>query len=96
MAQKIMVGRRRNTMGTRERGRKTEVSPNEDAPWWAGLGPTGGVVLVAVGLALLLWLVWGGTSATDDWYQYYGAAKVIAIGCVIAGTTLLARRRERD
>ncbi|MEU6392322.1 hypothetical protein [Streptomyces sp. NPDC046939] len=81
-------------MGQREQDRGAEAPPTADAPWWAGLGPLGGVVLVAIGLALLLWLVWG-SAAGDNWSQYYGAAKVLAIGSVVAGTTLLARGRER-
>ncbi|GAA4100084.1 hypothetical protein GCM10022284_43490 [Streptomyces hundungensis] len=82
-------------MKNRGRGRDAATPPPGDAPWWAGLGLTGGIVLVAIGVGLLLWLVWGGRAATEDWHQYYGAAKVLAIGCVITGTTLLASRRER-
>lgn len=81
-------------MGTPERGRNDETRPAADAPWWAGLGLVGGVVLVAIGGALLLWLMWGGTDG-DGWSPYYGAAKVLAIGVVIAGTALMTRGRAR-
>ncbi|MFJ8825330.1 hypothetical protein ACIREE_26565 [Streptomyces sp. NPDC102467] len=83
-------------MSDAERGRDPETPPAADDPWWGGLGLVGAVALVAIGAGLLLWLVWGGSDAADAWSQYYGAAKVLAIGCVIAGATLLARRRERD
>ncbi|MER5619162.1 hypothetical protein [Streptomyces sp. NPDC002215] len=76
-----------------ERGQDTEPAPAGDAPWWAGLGPTGGVVLIVSGIGLLLWLILRGGTADDDWSHYYGAGKILAIGCVIAGTTFLARRR---
>lgn len=76
-----------------ERGQESEPVTAADAPWWAGLRLTGGVVLAACGAGLLLWLVLRGSPADDDWSHYYGAGKVLAIGCVVAGTTLLARRR---
>ncbi|MFF9349231.1 hypothetical protein [Streptomyces sp. NPDC014734] len=80
-------------MSDRERDQDTGPAPGGDAPWWAGLGPAGGVALAVSGAGLLLWLVLRGDAADDDWSRYYGAGKVLAIGCVIAGTTLLARRR---
>ncbi|MEV7794222.1 hypothetical protein AB0O68_19900 [Streptomyces sp. NPDC087512] len=45
------------------------------------------------GAGLLLWLVLSGATADDDWSGYYAAGKILAIGCVIAGTALLSRRR---
>ncbi|MET9532379.1 hypothetical protein ABZY02_17680 [Streptomyces sp. NPDC006649] len=83
-------------MKKREPGRNTGIRPTGGGPWWAGIGLMGGVILVVSGVGLLLLLVWAGSNAADDWALYYGAGKVVAIGCVIAGTTLLARRRERD
>lgn len=83
-------------MRKREPGRVTGIRLTEGDPWWTGLGLIGGLVLLVAGVGLLLWLVWGGSAVADDWSQYYGAAKVVAIGCVIAGTTLLTRLRERD
>jgi hypothetical protein len=83
-------------VSNREQGPDTETPASADGPWWAGLGLVGGAVLVAIGAGLLLWLVWGAGNDGDDWSRYYGPAKILAIGCVIGGTTLLARRRERD
>ncbi|EYT78770.1 hypothetical protein CF54_35200 [Streptomyces sp. Tu 6176] len=80
-------------MSDRERDRDTGSASDEDGPWWAGLGPVGGAVLAVCGAGLLLWLVLRGADADDDWSRYYGAGKILAIGCVVAGTTLLARRR---
>ncbi|MET8747299.1 hypothetical protein [Streptomyces sp. NPDC004728] len=45
------------------------------------------------GIGLLLCLILRGGTDDDDWSHYYGAGKILAIGCVIAGTTFLARRR---
>ncbi|MEU5732201.1 MULTISPECIES: hypothetical protein [Streptomyces] len=45
------------------------------------------------GIGLLSWLILHGGTADNDWSRYYGAGKIMAIGCVIVGTTLLARRR---
>lgn len=80
-------------MSDHERGQDTEPAPTGDAPWWARLRLTGGVVLAASGTGLLLWLILRGGTGDDDWSHYYGASKILAIGCVIVGTTLLARRR---
>nr|WP_202437912.1 hypothetical protein [Streptomyces sp. SID5910] len=71
----------------------TEPAPTGDAPWWAGLRLTGGLVLAASGLGLLVWLLLSGGTADNDWSGYYAASKVLAIGCVVVGTTLLSRRR---
>ncbi|MBT2413330.1 hypothetical protein J7I94_22660 [Streptomyces sp. ISL-12] len=65
-------------------------------PWWAGLRPVGGAAVLAVGAALLLWLVLSGKSFDEDWASYYGAGRVAAIGCVVAGVSLLTRRRGDD
>ncbi|MEV7323451.1 hypothetical protein [Streptomyces sp. NPDC093970] len=80
-------------MGDENRRPEPEPAPSADAPWWAGIGLPGGVVLVVCGSALLLWLVVGGGAT---WSSRYGAAKVLAVGTVVTGTALLARRRERD
>ncbi|MER6851328.1 hypothetical protein AB0A81_37535 [Streptomyces flaveolus] len=80
-------------MSDRARGQDTDAA---DAPWWAGFGPAGGVALLVSGLGLLLWLVLGTGTAGSDWSRSYGAGKILAIGCVVAGTALLARRRGQD
>ncbi len=80
-------------MSDRERGEGAASAAPGGAPWWAGLRVAGGVVLAVIGAGLLVWLVLRGDSADEDWARYYGAGKVLAIGCVIAGTALVARRR---
>lgn len=65
-------------------------------PWWAGIGTWGAVALIAVGGLAAAWVFFRlpGTpeeSATG----YHQAAKVGAIGLVIAGSALLGRRRGR-
>ncbi|WP_327294662.1 MULTISPECIES: hypothetical protein [unclassified Streptomyces] len=84
----------RNGEGDGGGPQEAENPPVSDEPWWAGLGRTGGVLLVAAGIALLLWLLLTGKTAGDDWTLYYRAGKILAIGCVVAGTGLLSRRRR--
>ncbi|KUL38838.1 hypothetical protein ADL22_16355 [Streptomyces sp. NRRL F-4489] len=67
-------------------------TPVGHGPWWAGLGPIGGAALLVLGLGLAAYVfLWGGGSLADT--RLYGAAKVVAIGLVVLGTTLLSRRR---
>lgn len=62
-------------------------------PWsWGGLGPVGGFLLMLSGLGLLLWGFLGRTSSSP--FLIYRAATVVAIGLVVTGTTLVARRRD--
>ncbi|MEV2216072.1 hypothetical protein AB0H86_32415 [Streptomyces sp. NPDC050997] len=79
-------------MSDAQRDPETDTPPAGPGPWWAGLGPVAGGVLVACGGVLLLWLVLRGSGVEEHWAQYYGAAKVVAVGLVVAGTTLVARR----
>lgn len=83
-------------MRDRERGQDAGNPRTADGPWWAGLGLMGAGILGASGVGLLLWLILGGSGAADDWSSFYGAGKILAIGSVVAGTTVVARRRERD
>ncbi|MFD0416005.1 hypothetical protein [Streptomyces sp. NPDC127108] len=64
-----------------------------DAPWWAGLGAVGGVVLVLLGVGGALVLFLGGFDVEGHLAVLHGAAKLVAIGLVVAGTTLFARSR---
>ncbi|MFD8911113.1 hypothetical protein [Streptomyces sp. NPDC059575] len=65
----------------------------EDSSWsWAGLGPVGGTLLTLSGAGLLLWGFLGRSGSSPS--LIYQAAKVVAVGLVITGTTLLARRRD--
>lgn len=62
-------------------------------PWsWGGLGPVGGFLLMLAGIGLLLWGFLGRTSSGPS--LIYQAAKVVAVGLVVTGTTLVARRRD--
>ncbi|MEV0694021.1 hypothetical protein [Streptomyces sp. NPDC050388] len=65
-------------------------------PWWAGIGTWGAVALIVIGGLAAAWVFFRlpgtpGESATG----YYQAAKIVAIGLVIAGSALLGRRRAR-
>ncbi|TWV55565.1 hypothetical protein FRZ03_07655 [Streptomyces misionensis] len=75
-------------------GRRPSARSAAHAPWWAGLGPLGGGILVLAGLSLLAWLFLGGHSADEEWGAYYGAGKAVAIGAVIAGTALVSKGRN--
>ncbi|AKA08455.1 hypothetical protein SAZ_04250 [Streptomyces noursei ZPM] len=73
-----------------------EQAPVEDVPWWATLGPIGGGVLILLGLGLGAFVLLRDSDGSDSWAHLYGAAKVVAFGCVAGGTALLARRRGRN
>ncbi|SER00451.1 hypothetical protein SAMN04487983_101087 [Streptomyces sp. yr375] len=61
-------------------------------PWWSEIGgPVGGGLLVLAGIGLLLWAFLGRSGS--DIPLIYQAAKIVAVGLVVAGTTLAARRR---
>lgn len=62
-------------------------------PWWAGFGAVGGVLLVVLGIGMAALVFLGAVEEPDDLPLLHGAAKVLSVGCVVAGTTLLARRR---
>ncbi|MFF7947083.1 hypothetical protein [Streptomyces griseorubiginosus] len=65
-------------------------------PWWADLRTWGAVALIALGALAAAW-VWfrlPGTSA-EPATGYYQAARIITIGLVIVGCTLLGRRRDK-
>ncbi|MCZ9346801.1 hypothetical protein NGM37_54785 [Streptomyces sp. TRM76130] len=53
----------------------------------------GGAVVLVTGAAVLLWLVLSGKSFDEDRASCYGAVRVVAIGCVVAGASLLVGRR---
>ncbi|MEW2219719.1 hypothetical protein AB0939_10490 [Streptomyces sp. NPDC006990] len=70
------------------------VPAADSVPWWAGTGPIGGVVLILLGLGAAAALVVTGHAAPDAYLNLYGAAKIVAVGLVVAGTGLLAKRRR--
>ncbi|MFF4749467.1 hypothetical protein ACWD5R_21340 [Streptomyces sp. NPDC002514] len=75
---------------------QTDERGDEPGPWWAELGTWGAVALIGFGGLAAVWAFFRlpGTPA-EPASGYYGAAKVIAIGLVTVGCTLLGRRRTR-
>ncbi|WP_433858006.1 hypothetical protein [Streptomyces kronopolitis] len=78
-----------------------DVEPTDERihppePWWADIGAWGAIAMTAFGALLAAWvfLRLPGTPP-EPAYGYYGASKVIALGLVIVGSTLLTRRRAR-
>ncbi|MFD5136559.1 hypothetical protein ACFWMX_09995 [Streptomyces sp. NPDC058378] len=75
---------------------RTEERGYGPEPWWAGSGGWGAVVLIVVGVTGAAWVFLRLPGTPDElWTGYHQAAKVIAIGMVIAGTTMIGRRRAR-
>ncbi|GAA2262663.1 MULTISPECIES: hypothetical protein [Kitasatospora] len=67
------------------------------APWWAELGTWGAVALIAFGGAVAAWVSFRLPGTPEELASgYYQAARVIAIGLVAVGCTLLGRRRARS
>ncbi|MFJ9732734.1 hypothetical protein ACIRUL_15490 [Streptomyces sp. NPDC101171] len=65
-------------------------------PWWADLGTWGAIALIAFGGIATAWvfLRLPGTPK-EPAFGYHGAAKLIAIGLVTVGCTLMGRRRRQ-
>lgn len=75
----------------------TDERADAAEPWWAGLGTWGAVGLMAFGGLAAVWVFFRLPGTPEDLPTgYYGAAKVAAIGLVIAGTALLGRGRDGD
>ncbi|MBI0300006.1 hypothetical protein JBE04_37505 [Streptomyces sp. PRKS01-29] len=65
-------------------------------PWWADLGTWGAVALTVFGGLAAAWVFFRQPGTPDESASaYYGVSKVIAIGLVTVGCTLLRRRRTR-
>ncbi|MFF1693237.1 hypothetical protein ACFVXC_06360 [Streptomyces sp. NPDC058257] len=63
-------------------------------PWWEDLGAWGAVGLIVFGGLAAVWVFFRLPGTPQEMAMgYYQAAKVVAIGLVIAGTALLGRRR---
>ncbi|MFI1395415.1 hypothetical protein [Streptomyces sp. NPDC020681] len=63
-------------------------------PWWAELGTWGAVSLIGFGGLAAAWVFFRLPGVPEEPAAgYYQAAKVVAIGLVVAGTALLGRRR---
>ncbi|POX39551.1 hypothetical protein C3486_17905 [Streptomyces sp. Ru73] len=67
----------------------------DDAPWWAGFGPVGAVGLIVLGAVVAVWVFFRLPGTPENLAGgYYGAAKIIAIGLVVAGGALWGRSRR--
>ncbi|MFG2888432.1 hypothetical protein [Streptomyces sp. NPDC048248] len=65
-------------------------------PWWAALGTFGAVGLIAFGGIAAAWVFLRLPGTPENLASgYYGAAKAVAIGLVVAGSALLSRRHNR-
>ncbi|MEJ8632712.1 MULTISPECIES: hypothetical protein [Streptomyces] len=63
-------------------------------PWWADLGTWGAVGLIAFGILSAAWVFLRLPGTPENLATgYYQAAKVLAIGLVLAGSALVGRRR---
>ncbi|OON81389.1 hypothetical protein [Streptomyces tsukubensis] len=81
---------------TTDSRKKATKEDHFDAPWWWGLGPIGAAVLVLIGIVGALWLFLRLPGTPEEpTTNYYGVAKVVAIGLVVGGGALLARFQAR-
>ncbi|MCZ0984547.1 hypothetical protein [Streptomyces diastatochromogenes] len=75
---------------------QTDERGHDPGPWWAGFGTWGAVALIAFGGLAAAWVFFRLPGTPEELASgYYQAARVIALGLVIAGGTLLSRRRAR-
>ncbi|MEU1347547.1 hypothetical protein ACFYPA_12660 [Streptomyces sp. NPDC005775] len=76
---------------------RTDERVHAPEPWWADLGTWGAVALMALGGLAAVWAFFRLPGTPENIATgYYQAAKIAAIGLVIAGTALLGRDRDRD
>ncbi|MGW4651189.1 hypothetical protein [Kitasatospora sp. NPDC004289] len=79
-----------------EKPQQTDERGHDFGPWWAELGTVGSVALVVVGLAAVVWVTFRLPGTPENLASgYYQAARVVAIGLVAVGCTVLGRRRAR-
>ncbi|MES4893252.1 hypothetical protein [Streptomyces sp. NPDC096012] len=76
---------------------RTDEPHHVARPWWADLGTWGAGALIVFGGIAAAWVFLGlpGTSQ-ETASGYHGAAKLIAIGLVTVGCTLVGRLRGRS
>lgn len=75
---------------------QTDERGYELGPWWMGLGTVGAVALIVFGGLVAAWVSFRLPGTPENLATgYYQAAKVAAVGLVIAGSALLGRRRAR-
>lgn len=76
---------------------RTEGPVPGQGPWWTSLGTWGAVALIVTGILAAAWVFLRPSDTSQELAQgYYQAAKVVAIGLVIAGSALLNRVRTRS
>ncbi|MFD9476562.1 hypothetical protein [Streptomyces nojiriensis] len=64
-------------------------------PWWAELGTWGAVGLITFGVVAAAWVFLRLPGTPENLATgYYQAAKLLAIGLVLTGSTLLGRTRR--
>ncbi|MEW2298263.1 hypothetical protein ABZ719_37235 [Streptomyces sp. NPDC006743] len=79
-----------------DKGVERSDERHEVEPWWAGLGTWGAVALIVFGGLAIIWVSLRLPGTPEELATgYYGAAKVVAIGLVVAGGALLGRLRTR-
>ncbi|WP_030545173.1 hypothetical protein [Streptomyces albus] len=75
---------------------RTDERVHPVSPWWAGMGTWGAVALIVFGGVAAAWVFLRLPGTSEEVTQgYYQAARVVAVGSVIAGCALLGRRRAR-
>ncbi|GAA1993161.1 hypothetical protein [Kitasatospora viridis] len=75
---------------------RTEERGQAAGPWWAELGTWGAVALIVLGGVAAVWVSFRLPGTPEELASgYYQAARVVAIGVVTVGVTLLGRRRAR-
>ncbi|WP_037853456.1 hypothetical protein [Streptomyces sp. NRRL S-340] len=79
-----------------DKGVERSDERHEAEPWWAGLGTWGAVALIAFGGLAIIWVSLRLPGTPEELATgYYGAAKVVAVGLVVAGGALLGHLRTR-
>ncbi|KJK57501.1 hypothetical protein [Saccharothrix sp. ST-888] len=75
---------------------QTEERGYAPGAWWAELGTWGAVALIVFGGVAAVWVSFRLPGTPEELASgYYQAARVVAIGLVTVGFTLLGRRRAR-
>ncbi|MFE0464981.1 hypothetical protein ACFW1A_37580 [Kitasatospora sp. NPDC058965] len=75
---------------------QTDQQGHAPGAWWADLGTWGAVATIVLGGVAAAWVTFRLPGTPENLASgYYGAAKVVAIGLVAVGGTLLSRRRAR-
>ncbi|WP_020116235.1 hypothetical protein [Streptomyces canus] len=74
----------------------TDERGYDPGPWWADLGTWGAIALIVFGALAAAWVYFRLPGTPEELAAgYYQAARIITIGLVIVGCTVLGRRRDR-